>query len=44
MWKLGLRTRNSFSGNICFKFLVLCLCTAHIILIALTQRRVLRQR
>ncbi len=25
IWKLGLRPRNSFSGNICFKFSVLCL-------------------
>ncbi len=25
MWKLGLRLRNSFSWNICFKFSVLCL-------------------
>ncbi len=28
MWKLGLRTRNFFSGNICFEFLVLYLCSA----------------
>ncbi len=27
MWKLGLRPRN-FSGNICLKFSVLCLCSA----------------
>ncbi len=28
MWKLGLRTRYSFSGNICFKFSAFCLCSA----------------
>jgi hypothetical protein len=28
MWKLGLWPRNSFSGNICFEFLVLVLCSA----------------
>jgi hypothetical protein len=27
MWKLGLTLRNSFSGNICFKFSALCLCS-----------------
>ncbi len=27
MWKLGLGARNSFSGNICFKFSVLVLCS-----------------
>ncbi len=27
MWKLRLRQRNSFSGNICFEFSVLCLCS-----------------
>jgi hypothetical protein len=27
MWKLGLWSRNSFSGNICFKFLVFFLCS-----------------
>jgi hypothetical protein len=28
MWKLGLRPQNSISGNICFEFSVLCLCSA----------------
>ncbi len=28
MWKLGLWPRNSFSGNICFEFSVLFLCSA----------------
>ncbi len=28
MWKLRLRPRSSFSGNICFEFAVLCLCSA----------------
>jgi hypothetical protein len=28
MWKLGLRPHNSFSGNICFEFSVLRLCSA----------------
>ncbi len=28
LWKLGLRPRNSFPGNIYFKFSVLCLCNA----------------
>ncbi len=27
MWKVGLWPRNSFSGNICFEFPVLCLCS-----------------
>jgi hypothetical protein len=27
MWKLGVRPSNSFSVNICFEFLVLCLCS-----------------
>ncbi len=27
MWKLGLWPRNLFSGNICFEFSVLCLCS-----------------
>ncbi len=27
MWKLGLRPRYSFSGNICFKISVFCLCS-----------------
>ncbi len=27
MWKLGMRSPNSFSGNICFEFLALCLCS-----------------
>jgi hypothetical protein len=30
MWKLGLRPCNSFSGNICFEFLVLCLCSSNV--------------
>ncbi len=29
MWKLGLWPRNSFSGNICFEFSVLCLCSEY---------------
>ncbi len=28
MWKLGTRVANYFSGNICLKFSVLCLCNA----------------
>ncbi len=28
MWKLGLWSRNSFSGNICFQFLLLVICNA----------------
>jgi hypothetical protein len=28
MWKLGLRPRNSFPGNICFEYSVLSLCSA----------------
>jgi hypothetical protein len=28
MWKLELRPRYSFSGNICFKFSAFCLCSA----------------
>ncbi len=28
MWKLGLRPRYSFSGNICFKFSAVCPCSA----------------
>jgi hypothetical protein len=30
MWKLGLWPRNSFSGNICFEFSVLALCSVSI--------------
>ncbi len=29
MWKLGLWPRNSFSGNICFEFSALVLCSVH---------------
>jgi hypothetical protein len=32
MWKLGLRPSNSFSGNICFEFSVLCLCSVYLLL------------
>ncbi len=28
MWKLGLRPRYTFSGNICFEISVICLCSA----------------
>jgi hypothetical protein len=28
MWKFGLRRHNSFYGNICFEFSILCLCSA----------------
>jgi hypothetical protein len=31
MWKLGLKPCNSFSGNICFEFLVLSLCSASLL-------------
>jgi len=31
MWKLGLRPRYSFSGNICFKFWAFCLCSVQAI-------------
>ncbi len=31
MWKLGLRPRYSFSGNICFKFSAFCLCSVQAI-------------
>ncbi len=30
MWKLGLRPRCSFSGNICFEFLAFFLCSAQV--------------
>ncbi len=30
MWKLGLRPRYSFSGNICFKFSTFFLCSVHV--------------
>ncbi len=29
MWKLGLRPRYSYSGNICFKFSAFCLCSVY---------------
>jgi hypothetical protein len=33
MWKLGLRPRYSFSGNICFKFSAFFLCSAVVLLL-----------
>jgi hypothetical protein len=30
MWKLGLRPRYSFSGNICFEISVFCLCSVSV--------------
>ncbi len=39
MWKLGLWPRNSFSGNICFKFLVLDLCNVFHFLLACHLRK-----
>ncbi len=33
MWKLGLRSRYSFFGNICFEISVFCLCSAPVSLI-----------
>ncbi len=35
MWKLGLWSRNSFSGNICFQFLVWVLCSVEEFVISL---------
>ncbi len=31
IWKLGLRPRYSFSGNICFKFSAFCLCSVAVL-------------
>jgi hypothetical protein len=33
MWKLGLRPRYSFSGNICFEISVFCLCSVLAVLL-----------
>ncbi len=45
MWKLGLTSCNSFSENICFKFLISCLCsvadvgkTARVLSVSLIQK------
>ncbi len=38
MWKLGLRPRYSFSGNICFKFSAFCLCSAWLAKLQRLQR------
>ncbi len=35
LWKLGLRPRYSFSGNICFEISVFCLCSADLLVISL---------
>ncbi len=37
MWKLGLRPRYSFSGNICFEIPVFCLCSVPFTLAELTH-------
>ncbi len=30
MWKLGLKPHNYFSGNICFEFSIMCLCSVYL--------------
>ncbi len=42
MWKLGLRPRYSFSGNICFKYSAFCLCS--VLYCSCTAQHVIRER
>jgi hypothetical protein len=39
MWKFGLWPRNSFSGNICFEFSVLVLCSEAFANFAYSERQ-----